>query len=428
MDHFEYRDGALSCEHVPLERVADEFGTPSYVYSSATILHHYRRIAEAFDELKPVICYSIKSCANLHICRLLVEQGSGFDVVSGGELFRAIRAGADPAKITYAGVGKTDREIAEAIDAGIGLFNIESEAEAENIARIAREKHKEARAALRINPDVDPKTHTYTTTGKKETKFGVDIERARAFFRTFGRDRFLRLTGVHLHIGSPVNTIAPYQEAIGKALSLLEELRGEGYAVDTLDVGGGFGADYKQGQAPPALEYAEAIVPMLRGRGLRVVMEPGRSIIANAGVLLTRVLYVKQSGEKQFVIVDGAMNDLIRPSLYGAFHFIWPVRPLGGCIPRHREEGLCLPGSVNVDIVGPVCETGDFLGQDRWLPPVRRGDLLAVFTAGAYGFVMSSQYNSRCRAAEVLVAGSESRQIRRRETYDDLIAAEWQTT
>jgi len=425
MDHFEYRDGRLLCEQVPAARIADDVGTPVYVYSRATILHHYQRITQAFGELDPVICYSIKSCPNLHICRLLAEQGSGFDVVSGGELFRALRAGADPAKITYAGVGKTDQEIREAIDADIGLFNVESEAELENISRIARDRRKPVRGALRINPDVDPKTHRYTTTGKKETKFGVDLERARAVFHTHGRDPFLRLSGVHLHIGSPVNSVEPYEQALGKVLTLIDDLRRDGFEVDTIDIGGGFGADYRDKQAPLAAEYAEAIVPLLRGRGLRVVMEPGRSIIANAGLLLTRVLYIKASGERQFVIVDAAMNDLIRPSLYEAFHFIWPVQPSGGCVPTKREDGLRMEGTVLVDVVGPICETGDFLGLDRWLPPVRRGEVLAVFTAGAYGFSMSSQYNSRCRAAEVLVFGGDYRVIRRRETYADLIAAEW---
>jgi diaminopimelate decarboxylase len=426
MDYYEYRDGELYCEQVPVARIAEQVGTPTYLYSRQTILHHYQQIVKAFAELKPIICYSIKSCPNLHICRLLAEHGSGFDVVSGGELFRALRAGAAPARITYAGVGKTDREINEAIDAGIGLFNVESPAELENISLIAHQRRREVRAALRINPDVDPKTHRYTTTGKKETKFGVDLERAKQVFHAFGRDQFLRLTGVHLHIGSPVNSVQPYQEALAKVLALVDDLKGQGLEIDTIDIGGGFGADYSDKQAPLAAEYAEGIVPLLRDRGLRVVMEPGRSIIANAGVLITRVLYIKTSGEKLFVIADAAMNDLIRPSLYGAFHFIWPVRPANGCAPPKREEGLRPDGAVLVDVVGPVCETGDFLGAERYLPPVHRGDLLAVFTAGAYGFSMSSQYNSRCRAAEVLVSGKDHQVIRRRETYEDLIAAEWE--
>ena len=424
MDHFAYRDGQLYCEDLPAADIADQVGTPVYVYSRATILDHYRRIAEAFAELNPVICYSIKSCSNVHICRLLAEEGSGFDVVSGGELFRALQAGADPAKIAFAGVGKTDREINEAIDAGIGLLTVESEGELANIARIAAERQTEVSAALRVNPDVDPKTHRYTSTGKRETKFGVDLARARRAFEDFGRDRHLRLRGVHLHIGSPVNSVEPYVEAIGKAMQLVDELRDAGFQVDSFDIGGGFGADYQEDQAPLAADYAGAIVPLLRDRGLEVVMEPGRSIVGNAGILLARTQYTKTSGDKQFVIVDAANTDLIRPNLYGAFHFIWPVQPPAGLEPTCREEGLRMAGTELVDVVGPVCETGDFLGLKRHLPPMQRGDLLAVFTAGAYGFAMSSQYNSRCRAAEVLVSGSDYRIIRRRETYADLVQAE----
>ncbi len=424
MDSFNFRDGQLFCEDISAADLADEVGTPAYVYSKATMLGHYQRMAEAFAELDPVICYSVKSCSNVHVCRLLAEEGSGFDVVSGGELFRALQAGADPAKITFAGVGKTDREINEAIDAQIGLFAVESEAELANIARIARERRTRVHAALRVNPDVDPQTHRYTTTGKRETKFGVDLERARQAFDAFGRDDFLRLTGLHLHIGSPINTVDPYVEAINKALALIDELRDAGFEVRHIDIGGGFGADYHQNQAPLAADYAGAIVPLLKGRELDVVMEPGRSIMANAGILLARTVYTKAGGDKEFVIVDAAMNDLIRPSLYEAFHFIWPARPAGGLVPTCREEGLRLDGTTLVDVVGPVCETGDFLGLGRYLPTVERGDVLAVFAAGAYGFAMASQYNSRCRAAEVLVDGADYRIVRRRETYADLIACE----
>ena len=424
MDHFAYRDGQLFCEEVAVGDLADEVGTPVFVYSQATVLHHYGRVVEAFAELDPVICYSVKSCGNVHICRLLAEQGAGFDVVSGGELFRALQAGADASRITYAGVGKTDREINEAIDAGIGLFAVESEAELANIARIARERRTPVNAALRINPDVDPKTHRHTSTGKRETKFGVDLARARRAFEDLGRDDYMRLNSLHLHIGSPVNSVGPYVEAITKALALIDELRGAGFEIEQIDIGGGFGADYHEDQAPLAVDYAEAIVPLLRDQGLRVVMEPGRSIIANAGILVARTQYTKASGDKAFVIVDAGMNDLLRPTLYEAYHFIWPVRPADGCVPTSREEGLKMPGTSLVDVVGPICETGDSLGLARHLPPVQRGDPLAIFTAGAYGFAMSSQYNSRCRAPEVLVTGGDYRIIRRRETYEDLIAAE----
>lgn len=407
-----------------MARIAEEVGTPAYVYSAATLLHHYDAVAAAFAELDPIICYSIKSCANVHVCRRLREQGSGFDVVSGGELYRAIAAGGDPAKIVFAGVGKTDEEINQAIDARIGWFNIESEAELENLIALARRRNASVRAALRVNPDVDPKTHRYTSTGKKETKFGVDLERARRVFNQYGRQDSVRLTGIHLHIGSPVNTVEPYVAAIEKTLALIDELRADGFAIDTLDIGGGFGAHYKGSEAPPAAQYAEQIVPLLRGRGLRIILEPGRSIAANAGILLTRVLYRKTSGERDFLIVDAGMNDLIRPALYEAYHFIWPVRPAEGFVTNDRGVDLNRPGLRLMDVVGPVCESGDFLAKDRMLPPMDRGDLVAVFTAGAYGFVMASHYNSRPNPPEVLVEGDQYRVIRRRETYDDLLAAE----
>jgi diaminopimelate decarboxylase len=426
MDHFAYQRGELYCEGVPVRRIADEVGTPVYVYSRATLLHHYARVRDAFAELDPIICFSVKCCQNIHICRLLAEHGAGFDVVSGGELFRALAAKADPSRIVYAGVGKTDAEVSEAIDAGIGWFNIESEPELENLERLAaaRGTKVKVRAALRINPDVDPKTHVYTTTGKKETKFGVDLERAKRAFEQYGRQSHVHLCGLHLHIGSPVNTVQPYVEAVGKAVELTDVLRKAGFEIDTLDIGGGFGASYEMDEAPAAVDYAHAIVPLLRGTGLRVIIEPGRSIAANAGILVGKVLFVKQSGAKKFVIVDAAMTDLIRPALYGAYHFAWPVRPGEDYCPETRESDLRLPGTIEMDVVGPVCESSDFLAKARHLPPVSRGDYLAVFTAGAYGFVMSSQYNSRPRSPEVLVEGDAYRVIRRRETYDDLIAAE----
>lgn len=424
MDLFSYRSGSLHCEDVPVQRIADEVGTPTFIYSAGTFKTHYQRIAEAFAEVKPIICYSIKSCQNVHIIRLLADLGAGMDVVSGGELFRALKGGADPARIVYAGAGKTDREISEAIDARIGWFNIESEQELANLIDIAGRRGRTVRAALRVNPDVDPKTHRHTTTGKRETKFGVDLERARNVFHEFGRDPHVRLSGIHLHIGSPVLTIEPYVEAVTKALELIAALRKDGLTMDTLDIGGGFGAHYIGEEAPPASAYAERILPLLRGQNLQIILEPGRSIAANAGILLTRTVFVKQSGDKQFVIVDGAMTDLIRPALYDAYHFVWPARPGPQLSPARRSKDLILPGTRKVDVVGPVCETGDFLAKDRDLPPVKRGDLIAVFTAGAYGFVMASHYNSRPNAAEVLVDGDTFRVIRRRETYEDLVAPE----
>ncbi len=424
MDHFNYQDGELYCEKVPVARIAADVGTPAYIYSAATFREHYDAVAQAFKELDPLICYSIKSCGNLHICRLLRERGAGFDVVSGGELVRAMEAGGDPAGIVYAGVGKTDEEINQAIDAAIGWFNIESEEELENLIAIAGGRGETVSAALRVNPDVDPKTHRYTTTGKKENKFGVDLERARRVFQEYGRQNAVQLSGIHLHIGSPVNTVEPYVQAIEKVLALIGELRNDGFVIDTLDIGGGFGAHYRDEEAPPAARYAEAIVPILAGSGLRIIMEPGRAIAANAGILLTKTLYRKKSGDRRFLIVDAGMNDLLRPALYEAFHFIWPVRPPSGFIPTQRGEGLTMPGLEPADVVGPVCESADFLAKDRPLPPVARGDLLAVFSSGAYGMTMASHYNTRPKPPEVLVGGETYRIIRRRETYRDLLAAE----
>ena len=416
----------MSCfvSKVPVARIAQELGTPVYIYSAAVFRDHLQKIRRAFAELDPLVCYSVKGCGNINIIRMLAEQGSGFDIVSGGELFRVLQGGGSAEKVVFAGAGKTDAEITQAIEAGIGYFNIESEAELENLISLAGTMGKQVRAALRVNPDVDPKTHQHTTTGKKETKFGVDIERALNVFEQYGRDDYVKLTAVHIHIGSPINTVEPYVQAITKTLSLIEELRERGFTVDAIDLGGGFGADYTTGQAPTAVDYAQAIVPLLKGKGLRVILEPGRGISGNSGIMVTSVLYTKKGGEKNFVIVDAGMNDLIRPAFYNAFHFIWPVRVADEFVVAERRDPVSMPGLVTVDVVGPICETVDHLAKGRDLPPATRGDMLAVFTAGAYGFVMSSQYNARPRAAEVLVEGDGYRVIRKRETYDDLISLE----
>jgi len=424
MDDFQFQRGELHCENILLSDLADRFATPLYVYSQHTLIQHYERIEKAFAPLHPMICFSVKSCSNLSILRLLRERGSAFDVVSGGELARVREAGADGRLVVFAGVGKTDDEIRAALDADIAWFNAESEAELENLAAVAAASNRTARVALRVNPDVDPHTHSYITTGKRENKFGVDLDRARRVFADFAGRKGLDLAAIHLHIGSQVRDIEAYVESVRKAWELIEDLRRSRCQVRALNIGGGFGAHYSGEEAPPASAYGEKLVPLLRDRGLEILLEPGRSIAANAGVLLTRVLYTKSSGDRQFVIVDAAMTDLIRPSLYGAFHFAWPVAPCGALVPTHRSADLDLQGTALVDIVGPVCESGDFLAKDRKIPPVERGDLICLFTAGAYGFSMSSQYNSRCRAAEVLVDGKRATLIRRRETYDDLVRAE----
>lgn len=429
MDAFEYRDGRLFCEDVPADDLADRAGTPLYVYSRRTFELHYDRIAAAFAELDPLICYSIKSCPNLHLLKLMVARGSGMDIVSGGELHRALAAGVDPRKVVYAGVGKTDPEIERGIAAGIGCFNIESEQEFENIAAIARRLNKTTHGALRVNPDVaDPHTHAKTTTGAKETKFGVDIERARRFFHTYGRNEHCRLDAIHLHIGSPIYSAEPYVRAITKAMTLIDELRSEGFTIDTIDLGGGYAADYETGRSPAYETYAAAIVPLLRGRNLRVILEPGRTIAGNSGILLTQVQYLKTGGSRTFAIVDTGMHHLIRPAMYDAFHFIWPTHIAPEFVPPRRSAQLELPGLQTYDVVGPICETGDTLAKGRALPPLARGDRMAIFTAGAYGMAMASNYNAFPRPAEVLVDGDRATLIRRRETYDDLLGPELNPT
>jgi diaminopimelate decarboxylase len=428
MDQFSYRSGLLHCESLPVPDLAVKFGTPLYVYSRATLEDHYDKLAAAFAPLSPLICYSIKSCSNISICRVLGERGGGMDVVSGGELERARLAGVPMDKVVYAGVGKTQDEIRAALAARIGYFNIESEPEFEAISRLARETRTRSRAALRINPDVDPRTHAYTSTGKKESKFGVDIQRALAFFEKYGRDEFLTLDALHLHIGSPVYETRPYIDAITKTLGLIDDLERRGHTIAALDIGGGFAADYETDKSPRAADYAAAIVPLLRdhvARGLKIILEPGRTISANAGLLLTRVLYVKDGAAgKKFVICDAGMHTLIRPSLYGAFHFVWPVQVSPNFEPPRRGQTLDIPGLITCDVVGPICESGDFLAKDRKLPPVKAGDLIAIFAAGAYGMTMASTYNTQPRPAEVLVEVASARVIRRRETLDEILAPE----
>jgi len=425
MDHFAYKNGSLFCEDAAVADIVAEVGTPAYIYSTATLVHHYRAFADAFAALSPTICFSIKSLANLSVLKLLAAEGSAFDVTSGGELARAIEAGGDMSQVVFAGVGKTDAEIVAALDVGIGVFNIESEAEFENLSRLAALTGKQTHAALRLNPDVyDSKTHTYTATGKKESKFGVDIERAVRFFEAYGRDENVVLDGIHIHIGSPIYSPDPYVAAIEKTLAVIARLRELGFEVRTLDIGGGYAADYAAGQSPLARDYADAIVPLLKDTGLAIIIEPGRQIACNAGVLISQVQYLKAGGDRQFAIVDAAMTDMIRPALYGGEHQIYPVALAEGETPPERRPDYEAPGGTKVDIVGGVCEGSDFLGKDRVLPELSRGGLLAMFSAGAYGFVMASQYNTRPRACEVLVSGDSWKVIRRRETYDDVVALE----
>ncbi|UCE48394.1 MAG: diaminopimelate decarboxylase, partial [Phycisphaerales bacterium] len=326
MDRFDYRNGSLFAEDVSVEKIAEKIGTPVYIYSKATFIDHLEKIRDAYSELDMMICYSVKACGNINILRFMAEAGSGFDVVSGGELYRVLQAGGDPSKVVFAGVGKTDTEITEALDAGICYFNVESQAELENLIRLAAQKGKQAKVALRVNPDVDYKTHVFTTTGKKETKFGVDIERAVKVFADYGGNPAVNLCALHVHLGSGGKVIDPYVNAVQKILPLIDRLRDKGHTIETIDLGGGYGADYESDSVPSAAEYAAGLVPLLKEKGVKLILEPGKSICANAGIMLARVLYIKQGGSKKFVITDAGMNDLIRPSLYDAFHFIWPVK------------------------------------------------------------------------------------------------------
>jgi len=404
--------------------VAREHGTPAYVYSEAALRENVGALRDAFAEVDPLICYAMKANDSLAVCKVLADEGCGCDIVSGGELFRALKVGVDPGKIVYAGVGKTRAEIAYGLESGILLFNVESEPEAERISAVAGELGTEARVALRVNPDVDPHTHQHRVTGKKGTKFGVDLAVAR---EVAGRVRSLphvRLVGLHMHLGSPVNAPEPYDEALGRMAELLAACRADGAKIEWLDVGGGFGIEYQGGETATPAEYARAIVPHVKRSGCRAILEPGRRLVGNAAVLITQVQYVKEAGGKRFVIVDAGMNDLIRPALYDAYHRIWPVK-CGKPVP-HGAAALeaATDGRVRVDVVGPVCESGDFFARDRLLPPVSADELLVIFSAGAYTCSMSSNYNSRPRGCEVMISKGTSRVIRARETYEDLIAHE----
>jgi len=424
MDSFSYKNGKLFAEGVDVSKIAAEVGTPVYVYSKATFLDHLTKIQNAYAEIDTTVCYSIKACGNINILKHLADAGSGFDIVSGGELFRAQQAGADMSKIVYAGVGKTDKEILEALNAGIGTFNIESEPELENLIALCKKHGKTTKAALRVNPDIKYDSHKHITTGVKETKFGVDIERTMKIYDQYADNGVVEMSAIHVHLGSGGKTIDPYVEYVKKVLPLVDDLRSKGHTIDTLDLGGGYGADYETGTVPSAADYAAGIVPLLKAANLKLILEPGKSIIANAAIMLTEVVFKKTGGEKIFVIVDAGMNDLIRPCLYEAFHFIWPVEVEDKFVLSKRMQDIDLDGAEIVDIVGPICEGTDYFAKDRTMPPVQRGDLVAVFSAGAYGYTMASNYNARPMCAEVLVDGDQYTVIRKRQTYQDLVDLE----
>ncbi len=409
---FSYQHDTFFCEQTELAGIAVACGTPAYVYSQATILDRYREYDAAFGDVPHKVCFAVKANGNLSVLRLLKDAGAGFDIVSGGELARVLRAGGDPASVVFSGVGKTDEEIDAALALGIHGFNCESEAELERLDLLARRRGVRASLALRVNPDVDAATHPYISTGMSEHKFGIDIRQVEPLYLEAAQRAGLKPEGVSCHIGSQLLDVSPLLESLDRLLALVDKLQARGLPIQYLDLGGGLGVPYRHTEEAPSIaDYIGAVVSKVRGENLTVVVEPGRSIVAEAGVLLTKVLFVKKSGRKQFVVVDAAMNDLIRPALYGAHHDIVPLRQPHG-------------GMMTADIVGPVCETGDFLARGREIPEVQAGDLLAVMTAGAYGFVQSSNYNARPRAVEVMVDGAHWRVIRRRETMEDLVRGE----
>jgi diaminopimelate decarboxylase len=413
MHDFQYREGELYCEQVPVSRIVKELGTPCYVYSHSTLVRHFRAYDSAFKSIPHVIAFAMKANSNLAILRLMTKEGSGVDIVSGGELFRALKAGVPPSKIVFAGVGKNPDEIRDALKADILMFNVESSAELHAINDVAASLGRTARVALRINPDIDPKTHPYISTGLKKSKFGIAANRALDEFKLASSLGHIEVVGVHKHIGSQLTDVTPFVEALKKVLKLVEALKHDGINIRYINIGGGLGITYSDETPPRPQDLADAISPLVRDLNVTLIMEPGRVIVGNAGILVTQVLYLKEGETKRFVIVDAAMNDLIRPSLYGAYHEIRPLTEAAIHRPKHQ-----------VDVVGPVCESGDFLAKDRALADVKPGELLAVMSAGAYGFVMSSNYNSRPRVPEALIKDGEIHVIRSRETYDDLVKGE----
>ena len=443
MHFFRYRDGKLHCEDVDLARVAEKFGTPTYVYSAGTILDHYTRLDAALAPLDHLICYAVKANSNRAILKLLADADAGFDIVSGGELYRVIAAGGAPARCTFAGVGKSREEIEFALEQGVYSFNVESEVELDYIDRIASAKSQRAPIALRANPDVDPRTHEYVSTGSRENKFGIALDQLPVVYERAAKMRNIEIVGVQMHIGSQIIEAEPFASAIKKAAPIVRELKSN-YGIKFFSIGGGMGIIYRralesgsgkwwhdhggESSAFSIRDYAEAIVPPLSDLGIRILVEPGRFLVGNAGVLLTRVRYIKHTAEKKFAIVDAGMNDLIRPALYHSYHEIVPVKePITSTRLRAtaaRQASTSRNKTEKIDIVGPVCESGDFFALDREMPELHEEDLLAIMSAGAYGFVMASNYNSRPLPAEALVHGDKVSLVRRRQTWEDLFRDE----
>lgn len=418
-EHFTYKNGQLYCENVPVKALADKLGTPLYVYSQSHFTGQVEAIKQAFAEVDPLICYSVKANACLGLLRAMARVGCGFDAVSKGEIYRALRAGADPRMIVFAGVGKRDDEIDYALEKGILMFNVESESELTAISRVAARRGVEAGIALRLNPDVDPKTHKHISTGKRESKFGIDIERAKASLKRIRELKNLRLKGVHLHIGSQITENDRHAEAIAKVVPFIKEVKAADFPLEYINVGGGYGISYRGSEGLNITVFAAKMLPHIKETGLKMACEPGRYVSGNGGILLTRVIFDKPSGDKNFLIVDAAMNDLIRPAIYDAYHKIWPVQ--SEFAPDAEIAGDA--GRV-YDVVGPVCESTDVFAKARRLPATNEGELLAIFSAGAYGMAMSSTYNQRPRAAEVIVQGDKFWVARERESIEDLIRGE----
>jgi len=414
MHYFSFKKSDLYCETSKVKDLAFKFGTPLYVYSAKTILNHFLKLKNALSSVKPLICYSVKANSNLSLLKLLVSKGSGLDIVSGGELYRAKKVKCLAKKIVYASVGKTDIEIRDAINYGILMFNIESLPEAERVNKISGELKKKIKVALRFNPDVRSGTHAYITTGQAETKFGMDEQTVKSIFAFPAKYPNLNIVGIHMHIGSQITKGEPFIKTFKKANRVIRELKAKGIRLEYLNIGGGLGIVYDKERPQTAKEFAKKVLPLLKESGLKIILEPGRFIVGNAGILVTKVIYLKETDQKNFIIVDAAMNDLSRPSLYGAYHRIVPL------VKRMKDKGR---RKKLADVVGPVCESGDFLGKGRKMK-AKSGDLIAVLGAGAYGFSMSSNYNSRPRVAEVLVKSKKAYLIRKRENYQDLIEGE----
>ncbi len=411
MHFFEYKNGQLYCEKIPIAEISKKVGTPFYLYSYNTLVRHFTVFDKAFEGIPHLVCYSAKANSNLALLRLFVNLGGGVDVVSGGELYRAIRGGADPKKIVFSGVGKREDEIEYGLKAGILMFNAESSQELRVINGVASRMGKKAPISIRVNPDIDPKTHPYISTGLKQNKFGIDILRAPMAYRMAAQLPHLEVVGIDCHIGSQLVEVEPILEALRKLKGLVENLRKEGRRIKYLDLGGGLGITYEDEEPPHPVEYASSILEVVRGFDCTLILEPGRVIVGNAGILVSKVLYIKENEEKRFVIVDAGMNDLVRPSYYGSYHQILPVKE------EAREEMVA-------DVVGPICESSDFLAKGRRIPRLEAGELIAVMSAGAYGFSMSTNYNSRPRVAEVLVRDDQIFVIRQREEYEDLVRGE----